>query len=278
METAKGRQADEPTVLVEVEGGVGRLTLNRPHKKNAMNPALHREMARVLDELSGRPDLKVLVVTGAGDSFCSGMDLLECFRDPFTDPARFMEENHTAQRWFRALKSFPVPTVARVNGWCFGGGILIVGLCDIAIAAADVTLGLSEINFGTFPGGGTTWAVSHAMPRKHALQLILTGDTFGADEAVRVHLVNRAVPRADLDATVDELVAKLAAKHRDVLVAAKRVYEGSLERDFAASVEWEFAKLFELSYTSRHDWVDRALRQFEDHEYRPGLETYRLGD
>jgi feruloyl-CoA hydratase/lyase len=272
----EGVGMDEPPVLVEVDAGVGRLTLNRPRKKNAMNPALHHEMVRALDELAARDDLKVLVVTGAGDSFCAGMDLKECFREPFSDPERFMEENHTAQRWFRALKSFPVPTVARVNGWCFGGGILIVGLCDMAIAADDVTFGLSEINFGTFPGGGTTWAVSHAMPRKHALRLILTGQTFGAAEAVRVHLVNDAVPRDELDPAVDALVGTLVTKHRDVLVAAKRVYEGSLERDFAESVEWEFAKLFELSYTSQHDWIDRALRQFEDREYRPGFESYRL--
>lgn len=269
--------ANEPLVQVEVVEGVAHLTLNRPAKKNAMNPPLHRQMGRALEDLAGRDDLKVLVVTGAGDSFCAGMDLQECFREPFSDPPHFLDLNHNAQAWFRALRSFPVPTVARVNGWCFGGGILIVGLCDMAIAADDVTFGLSEINFGTFPGGGTTWAVSHAMQRKHALHLILTGSTFGADEAVRVGLINRAVPRAELDATVEELAATLSKKHRDVLVAAKQVYEGSLDRSFAESIDWEFAKLFELSYASQHDWVDRALRQFEDREYRPGLETYDLG-
>ncbi|MFZ0666342.1 MAG: p-hydroxycinnamoyl CoA hydratase/lyase [Acidimicrobiales bacterium] len=270
--------ASQPLVMVEVTDQVATLTLNRPKKKNAMSPALHAEMLDRLTELKDRSDFKILIVTGSGDSFCAGMDLEECFMNPFEEPERFAAENKTAQAWFRLLKSFPVPTVAKVNGWCFGGGVLIVGLCDMAIAADDVTFGLSEINFGSFPGGGTTWSVAHNIGRKHALYLILTGKPFDAAEAERIGLINLAVPRADLDAEVASLAETICKKHRPVLIAAKEVYEGSHDKSFAESIDWEMAKLYELSYITGHDWITKALRQFADREYRPGFESYRLDE
>lgn len=269
---------NEPLVNVDVSAELATLTLNRPGKKNAMNPPLHTEMLDRLTELRNRTDLKALVVTGAGDSFCAGMDLEECFRNPFAEPERFESENQRAQAWFRVLKDFPVPTIAKVNGWCFGGGVLIVGLCDMAIAADDVTFGLSEINFGSFPGGGTTWSVAHNIGRKQALYLILTGKPFSAAEAERIGLVNASVARADLDEEVASLTRTLCGKHRSVLVAAKEVYEGTHGKTFAESIDWEMAKLYELSYLTGHEWITKALKQFADREYRPGFEPYNLGD
>jgi feruloyl-CoA hydratase/lyase len=269
-------EGDARLVDVAVHDAVARVTLDRPRKKNAMSPALHEQMLAALSELEHDEAIKVLVLTGAGDSFCAGMDLEECFLDPFEEPQRFVSQEKVAQDWFRKLKHFPVPTVARVNGWCFGGGVELVGLCDMAVAADTATFGLSEINFGTFPGGGTTWAVAHNLARKDALRYILTGETFDAGEARRIGLINESVPLEKLDEVVDGLVARLVDKHRQVLVAAKEVYEGALQRNFADGIEWEMAKLYELSYLSRDDWINRALRQFKERRFRPGLESYDL--
>jgi trans-feruloyl-CoA hydratase/vanillin synthase len=267
---------DSALVSTEIDGAVARVTLDRPRKKNAMNPQLHTQMLAALTALERDENVKVLVLSGVGDSFCAGMDLEECFHDPFEDPQRFVSENRVAQTWFRKLKDFPAPTIARVNGWCFGGGVELVGLCDMAVAADDVTFGLSEINFGTFPGGGTTWAVAHNLPRKHAMRYILTGEVFSAEEAARIGLINFAVPREQLDDSVGRIVGKLVDKNRAVLVAAKEVYEGALLRNFSDGIDWEMAKLHELSYLSRDDWIKRGLTQFKARTYRPGLQAYKL--
>lgn len=263
---------------VVVQDDSATLTLARPEKRNALHPALHEELLDALTTLEDRADLKSLVITGTGGVFCAGMDLEECFFRPFAQPEDFRRINSTAQAWFRKLRHFPVPTVAKVNGWCFGGGILIVGLCDLAVTDQDAIFGLSEINFGSFPGGGTTWAVASNLPRKHAMYYITTGETFSGARAAEIGLVNFAVPAADLDQRTNEIVKTLSQKHRGALVASKQVYEGALSRNLAESIEWEMAKLFELSYYSDDEWINSALAQFDRRKYKPGLEPYELTD
>jgi len=252
------------------------IELNRPDKHNSMNPMLHRSMHEVLTKIEEHGGIKVVVLTGAGDAFCSGMDLEECFLEPFEDPDRFSRISAMALGWFQRYKSFPAVTLARVNGWCFGGGVELVGISDLAIADQDAVFGLSEINFGVFPGGGTLWAAAHNLPRKQALYYVLTGATFTGREAVEFGLVNRAVPRVQLDDEVRGTVSLLVDKNIHTLRSAKEAYERVGFMDFAQSIEWEMAKHHELSYRSRHDWVRRALEQFHKREYRPGLEAYRL--
>jgi trans-feruloyl-CoA hydratase/vanillin synthase len=252
------------------------LTIDRPDKRNALHPALHEEFLDALTRLEQDTRLKSLVITGVDDSFCAGMDLQECFFRPFDQPDEFRRINSTAQAWFRKLRQFPVPTLAKVNGWCFGGGVLIVGLCDLAVTDSEAVFGLSEINFGSFPGGGTTWAVAHNLPRKHAMFYITTGETFTGARAAEIGLVNFAVPRAELDARTAEIIGSLSQKHRGALVASKEVYEGTLARTLPESIEWEMAKLFELSYYSEDDWINSALAQFDRREYKPGFEPYEL--
>lgn len=132
-------------------------------------------MNEALTEVEANGAVKVCVVTGTDDSFCGGMDLERCFLEPFDDPERFRSVNAVALQWFRQLKSLNAVTIAKVNGWCFGGGFELAGICDIVITRDDATFGLSEINFGIFPGGGTMWATAHNMPRKQALYYALTG-------------------------------------------------------------------------------------------------------
>jgi trans-feruloyl-CoA hydratase/vanillin synthase len=142
--------AQETYETVEIQRGEGItwVILNRPDKRNAMNPTLNREMAQVLERLEGDDETHVLVLTGAGDSFSAGMDLKEYFRE--VEGKSFGAQRQLrfdAQLWqYHKLRMFPKPTIAMVNGWCFGGAFTPLVSCDIAIAAEDATFGLSEVN------------------------------------------------------------------------------------------------------------------------------------
>lgn len=264
------------TLLVEFAGDVATVRFNRPDKKNCMSPTLHSEMVTALDEIAAaRP--KVLIVTGVGDSFCGGMDLEGCFFEPFDDPERMEQICESSFVWMRHLKDFPAVSIAKVNGWCFGGGMEVAGICDICIAARESVWGLSEVNFGIFPGGGTTWTYAHNMPaRKQALYYALTADTFSGDEAVQLGFATRAVPRAELDAATQKIVDMLTSKGRIVLQKVKQVYERSLAMNYAESIDWEMAKLWELSRLTRDDWIRSALDSFSKREYKPGTQSYKL--
>lgn len=265
-----------PNVDLTIDDHTATIRLNRPAKKNAMSPELHRNMRDALAEVEATPTVKVLIVTGTGDSFCGGMDLEECFLEPFDDPESFASINAVALAWFQRLKSLPAVTIAKVNGWCFGGGFELAGICDIVVTSEDAVFGLSEVNFGIFPGGGTMWATAHNLPRKQALLYSLTGRRFNGAEAVRLGLATQAVPASDLDATVDGIVKDLVDKNIHTLRATKQVYEWSTRLDFSDSIEWEMAKLHELSYLSNHAWVRQGLSQFHQRQYRPGLQAYKL--
>ena len=190
------------TVLVEFEDGIAWVTMNRPEKRNAMSPALAAEMLQVINALEIDTRCKVLVLTGAGNSFSAGMDLKEFFRatDQMSPPEREQIVRTNAQWQWRQLMFYPKPTIAMVNGWCFGGAFTPLVSCDLAIAAEEATFGLSEINWGIIPAGVVTKAVAQVMSQRDALYYIMTGETFDGRKAAAMDLVNEAVPLKDLRA------------------------------------------------------------------------------
>lgn len=262
-------------VNLSIDGDVATVQFNRPEKRNCLSPTLHQNMVDALKEVAAA-DCKVLVVTGSGDSFSAGMDLEQCFLEPFNDPQQFNKVNEPCFEWFSHLRNFPAVTVAKVNGWAFGGGFEIASICDIVIAAEESVWGLSEINFGIFPGGGATWSYAHNMMRKQALFYALTGATLTGKQAVELGLATMAVPLAELDAEVQKWVANLTAKGRTVLRKTKEVYEKSLGMTFEESIEWEMAKMWELSRETNDDWIRTALKSFSKREFKPGLQSYEL--
>lgn len=261
-------------VTLEINGPTATVQLNRPDKKNAMNPQMHRDMHTVLDAIEEAGTVKVVVVSGNGNSFSSGMDLEECFLQPYEDPQLFYKTNLIALNWFKRWKAFPAVTVAKVNGFAFGGGVLLTGICDLAVASDEALFGLSEINFGIFPAGGATWAATHNLPRKQALYYILTGDTFTGKQAEEVGLVNKSVPADQLDAETDRIVRKLVKKNAVTLELAKQVYERTTMLDLPAAIDYDQAKLWELARLTGNEWINVALKQFEKRAYQPGLSTY----
>ena len=185
------------TVRVEVDDGIAWVELHRPEKRNAMNPKLNAEMIEVLEELDADDAAGVLVLTGAGDSFSAGMDLKEYFREVDGAPAhvqrRVRRDNGDWQ--IRMLRSYAKPTIAMVNGWCFGGAFIPLVGCDLAVAADEATFGVSEINWGIPPGSVVSRALAETVGSRHALLYIMTGRTFDGRRAAEIGLVNWSTPR-----------------------------------------------------------------------------------
>ncbi len=268
--------ASYETILVDRQDDVVTVTLNRPRKKNAMNPTLHNEMVELLTELRFDKDLRVLVITGAGDSFSAGEDLKEFFYDQ-TDRAQFEKLLEKSLEWrVRILRSFPVPTIAAINGFCFGGAFSIVSGCDIAIASDEALCGLSEVNFGHFPGGPVSKQISQFLHVRDAIYYILTGDTFNGKRAAEIGFVTYSVPRENLKEAVNELVKKLCQKDRLALRACKDCYRDSLLiPDYEAALAYSTAKSDQLSFLQGGAWKEQGIKQFIEGRYRPGFGAFK---
>ena len=264
------------TVKVEKEDGITWVILNRPEKRNAMSPQLHFEMVDVLVELESDDETRVLVLTGAGDSWCAGQDLKEFFRELDDKPAERRRAEWATHEWrWRNLLTFPKPTIAMVNGYCFGGGFTQLIACDIAIAAEDAIFGLSEINFGIFPGGLVSRVIADAMSYRDALYYSMTGDTFDGKQAAEMRLVTFAVPREKLREETVKLCQKLMEKNPAALRATKEVFKTCRNMDYTLAEEYIGAKIVALQATDPEKGRNKGIDQFvKEKKYRPGLESY----
>ncbi|KVH57803.1 p-hydroxycinnamoyl CoA hydratase/lyase [Burkholderia sp. MSMB1072] len=266
------------TVEVKVEAGIAWVTLNRPEKRNAMNPTLNREMLEVLDAIEFDYEAKVLVLTGAGAAWTAGMDLKEYFREIDGGPDALQEKvRRDASEWqWRRLRMYNKPTIAMVNGWCFGGGFSPLVACDLAIAADDAVFGLSEINWGIPPGNLVSKAMADTVGHRRALHFIMTGDTFTGAEAAEMGLVNSSVPLAGLrDATI-ALAARLMDKNPVVLRAAKHGFKRSRELTWEQCEDYLYAKLDQAQLRDPERGREQGLKQFlDDKTIKPGLQAYK---
>ena len=267
--------AEFKTILLKKENEIATITLNRPKVKNAMNPQMHLEMVEVLSELEEDDGVRVLVLTGAGDSFCAGQDLKEYFLEIDDNPKARKRAREAAIQWRSyKLRLFPKPTIGAVNGWCFGGGFSIVASCDIVIAADEAVFGLSEVNFGKIPGGMVTKDVTDIFHPRDALFYILTGRKFDGKQAAAMKFVNYSVPRARLMEEVYSLASELKAKHPAVLRIAKETYKYGKRFNYEEGYAWATTKSAELDYVTGKTWK-KGVTQFKKGEMRPGLSTYK---
>jgi trans-feruloyl-CoA hydratase/vanillin synthase len=269
------------TVLVEIADGVAWVTMNRPEKRNAINPTMSFEMLDVFEALEADERCGVLVLTGAGDAYSSGMDLREYFRATdklsYDERMKIMRRSATAQ-WKR-LQYYGKPTIAMVNGWCFGGAFNSLIACDLAIAAEDATFGLSEINWGIIPAGTVTKAVASVMGQRDAMYYIMTGETFDGRKAAATGLVNDAVPRAELRGRVEKLAKTLLEKNPMALRIAKHAARRVGEMSWEDAEDYLFAKLDQLRFLDPERGREKGMSQFlDDKSYRPGLAAYRRED
>ncbi|QRM34062.1 p-hydroxycinnamoyl CoA hydratase/lyase [Microvirga sp. VF16] len=274
--STQSQSAGEEVVKVEFENGVAWVTLNRPDKRNAMNPTLNARMHRVLDDLEANDDCKVLVLTGAGESFSAGMDLKEYFRET---EAKGHIAVRRAQRdsygWWRRLRWFEKPTIAMVNGWCFGGAFSPLFACDLAIAADEAQFGVSEINWGIIPGGNVTKVLADLMSQRDAMYYIMTGETFDGRKAAEMKIVNFSVPSDQLRSRVRALADNLMQKNPATLKAAKDAFRRVVEMPFDAAEDYLVVRQESLNYLDKTEGRKRGIKQFiDDKTYRPGLGAY----
>ena len=265
-------------VLVEFQDGIAWAILNRPEKRNAISAELALEMNSVIDALEVDKRCGVLILTGAGDSFSAGMDLRDYFRatDRATPVERARVYRTNAIWQWRRLLHYSKPTIAMVNGWCFGGAFTPVVACDLAIAAKEATFGLSEINWGIIPAGVVCKAVSVVMNHRDALYHIMTGETFDGRKAAEMGLVNEAVPRSRLSKRTIQLARTLLEKNPTALRQAKIAFKFSADMSWEEAADYLMAKSDQAQFSDPERGREQGMKQFLDEKsYRPGLQNYR---
>src|SRR5438067_3990309 len=265
------------TVRVQLDEGIAWVELNRPEKRNAMNPQLNAEMVDVLETLDSDDDCGVLVLPGAGEAFCAGMDLKEYFREVDVSPEHVQRRvRRDANSWqWRLLRTYAKPTIAMVNGWCFGGAFTPLVACDLAVAADEATFGLSEVNWGIPPGSVVSRALAETVGSRAALLYIMTGRTFTGAQAAELGLVNWSVPLERLREDVEALARELLQKNPVVLRAAKLGFKHCREMSWDGAEDYLYAKLEQSQFLDPERGREQGLAQFLDEKrIRPGLQTY----
>jgi enoyl-CoA hydratase len=233
------------TVLMERDEHVVTVTLNRPDKLNALNEELLRELGRTVHELSHDATVRCAILTGAGEkAFAAGADIAAMSEMSAVEAKYFGELGH---RIGRAIEELHFPIIAAVNGFALGGGCEIALACDFIYASDKAKLGQPEVNLGVLPGFGGTQRLARRVGAARARELCMTGDTLGAEEALRIGLVNAVVPHAELLPRVREVAKKIASKGPLAVAAVKRVIARGADVPLPTANELEataFAALF----------------------------------
>ncbi len=233
------------TVLFEKEGFVGTVTLNRPDKLNALNAELVGELHRVLAEVRRDKDLRALIVTGAGDkAFAAGADIAAMSTMTGPEAKAFGELGHAVGA---QMETLAIPVIAAVNGFALGGGCEMALACDFIHASTKAKFGQPEVNLGVIPGFGGTNRLARRVGIGRARELCFTGDVIGAEEALRIGLINGIHAPEDLLGKVKEIAAKIATKGPLAVAQAKRVLLRGLDVPLPTANELEvqaFAALF----------------------------------
>ncbi len=262
-------------VLYRVEDRIAWVSFNRPAKRNAMSPNVNRRMLQVLEELEFREDVGLLVLTGEGDAWSAGMDLKEYFRETEAQGLKGTRKAQSeAYAWWRKLRWYQKPTIAMVNGWCFGGGYGPLFACDLAIAAEEAKFGLSEINWGILPGGGATKVALELMSFRDAMYHALTGEAIDGRKAAEWKLVNEAVPLSQLKKRVLEIAEILLKKNPVTIKAAKDAVRRVKEMTYENAEDYLIRAQEAANYFD-DEGRKEGIRQFiDDKSYKPGLGTY----
>ena len=229
---------------VTIERHVARIALNRPDVHNAFDDALIAELTTALATLDRDANVRAVVLTGSGASFSAGADLNWMRRMAAASEAENRADAERLAALMRSLNFLSKPTIARVNGAAYGGGVGLVACCDIAIAAETAKFGLTEVKLGLVPAVISPYVVA-AIGARHARRLFVTGEIFDAPEAARIGLVHRAVAVAELDAAVDEALAALAKGGPTAQSEAKQLAlrVGGMTRQSAERADVENAAL-----------------------------------
>jgi enoyl-CoA hydratase len=224
-------------IIFEVSDGIATITFNRPKALNALNADLLNELAKALDQIAENEDIRVLILTGAGEkSFVAGADITELATFNALEAKNFARKGQSA---INRLQCLPIPVIAAVNGFALGGGSEIALACDFIYASENAKLGLPEITLGLIPGFGGTQRLSRLIGKNRAKELIFTGKMISASEAYQMGMVNTV---CDPDVLMDEVLktAKIiAGKGKVSLRAAKEAINNGMDVDLSTGCKIE---------------------------------------
>jgi len=226
---------DYKTIQLVYDGAVATITLNRPEKRNAISFELIDDLLRALDEV-GKSRTIVLILTGAGKAFSSGMDLDNLESLLGRSPEQNLQDSRTMAQLFRSLYEFPKVTIAAVNGAAIAGGNGLALLCDFTLAVPDAKFGYTEVRIGFVPAIVSTFLLRQ-VSEKQARDLLLTGRIFGAEEAARMGLVNEIVPAENLMSRARELAALLMENSPASLCATKQLLTDHARAEIDLQIE-----------------------------------------
>jgi enoyl-CoA hydratase len=238
----------EPVLRREVTPWGVRLVLNRPSKLNAISHELREALSAAVVDAAADPAVRVVAIAGEGRAFCAGYDLSEAAPETALGWRDVLARDVEATL---AIWRCPKPVIAQVHGYCLAGGLELAMACDLIVAADDAQLGEPEVRFGSAP---VTLLMPYLLGQKKTRELLFTGDLVSAEEALRIGLVNRVVPRAELSSAVGALAARLARVEPDVMAPTKRMLNGAMEAaGFLAAVEagLDLQAFINVSETSR---------------------------
>jgi enoyl-CoA hydratase len=234
-------------ILYEVKGGIATITFNRPKALNALNSALLSEFSQALDDIAADENIRVLILTGAGDkSFVAGADISELATFNSLKAKAFAAKGHDI---IDKLQQLPIAVIAAVNGFALGGGTEISIACDFIYASENAKFGQPEINLGVIPGFGGTQRLPRLIGTNMAKELIFTGRMISAAEALQLGLANKVVPQDELMDEVLKVAGAIASKGKASLRAAKQAVDRGMNVDLATGCKIE-VDAFALCYAS----------------------------
>jgi len=224
-------------IIFQIEEGLATVTFNRPQVLNALNSELLKEFSHVLDRIAADEDIRVLILTGAGEkSFVAGADINELAAFSALQAKHFSESGHAL---LNKLQTLPIPVIAAVNGFALGGGSEIALACDFIYASENAMFGQLEINLGIIPGFGGTQRLPRLVGKNLAKEMIFTGNMITADEAYAIGLVNKTCPPQQLMEEVITTAQTMAAKGKVALRAAKQAINSGMNVDLTTGCSIE---------------------------------------
>jgi len=248
--------------ILEKDEGIATLTMNRPDRLNALNLEMADELREALDLIRQDKDVRVLIITGAGQAFSAGGDFLDVF------DANVKQEGLLKESMMEAPFRDLVPTIAAINGPAIGGGMTIALLCDIRIASEDATISFPFVRVGVVPEGGSTFILPRLIGIAKACELTLTGRTVGAKEAKEIGLVNEVVPASELREVANKMARRIT---RGAPLAVKMTKQGlyqGLQCSMEEAEEFEKSWLLALMKTEDHQEAVKAFMEKREPKFK----------
>jgi enoyl-CoA hydratase len=240
-------------LIVTCDDGIGELRLNRPERLNAVNEALYAELLQQLQRLEQMPEIRVILLTGAGRAFCVGADM-KAHGAATRSPYQRRQYLNAEQQVCRAIREAAKPVVAAVNGYALGAGAEMAIASDFILMKASARIGLPEISIGTFLGGGVTHTLPRLVGLAKARELVFLGEKIDGAEALRIGLANRCFADDAFDAQVRAFCQQLARGAPLSMQLAKRQLNGAAEQGFEAALQAELEGMTFCATT--RDWQE----------------------